>query len=127
MAYNVTGNGNYCASATGLFITVSNSETGVNYQVYNGATPIGGAVPGTSGISKTFPIATVSATYTILGTNSTTGCSTAMNGSAAVTINQLPAGTLGVNNLTSCAGDTLTFTALPAGYNNYVFNRALPL
>ena len=120
-AYNVSGGGAYCASVTGLYISLSNTETGVNYRVYNNGTPVGGIVAGSTGISKNFPIPTTAGTYIIIGTNTTTGCSTTMTGNAVVTVYALPTGSLTVDKQISCAGDTLTFTALPDGFTNYVF------
>ncbi|MGB3007968.1 MAG: hypothetical protein WBC06_15750, partial [Chitinophagaceae bacterium] len=45
-AFNVTGGGGYCTGGSGLTVWISGSETGVNYQLYVGASPVGAAVAG---------------------------------------------------------------------------------
>src|SRR5207237_312815 len=47
VSYNVTGGGSYCAGGTGVAIGVANSENGIDYQLYDGATAIGGPFAGT--------------------------------------------------------------------------------
>ncbi len=49
-AFAVTGGGDYCPSGTGVHIGLSGSEAGINYQLYQGTTLIGTAVPGTGGL-----------------------------------------------------------------------------
>ena len=46
IAYSVTGGGSYCSGGLGLHVGLQNSETGVNYQVFNGATVASGIIPG---------------------------------------------------------------------------------
>ena len=43
-AYNVTGSGAYCAGGTGVPVGLSDSEAGINYQLFRGATSVGAAV-----------------------------------------------------------------------------------
>ncbi len=88
-AYNVTGGGNYCAGSTGVNIGLNGSNTGVNYQLYNGSLAVGSPVAGT-GAALDFGTYTTSGTYVIVGSNGTTSCSTNMTGSASVAINPLP-------------------------------------
>jgi subtilisin-like proprotein convertase family protein len=84
-AFNVTGGGSVCSSGTGLSVTLSGSQTGVNYQLKrNGAnlnTPIAG-----TGNALVFSGLLQDGTYTIEGTNAL-GCSSTMNGSASILIN----------------------------------------
>ena len=81
-AYTVTGSGAYCAGGTGVSVGLSDSEAGINYQLYRGATSVGAAVPGTSE-AISFGNQTVAGTYTVIATNATTSCVQNMTGSAA--------------------------------------------
>lgn len=47
--YQLMGGGSYCTgmTPTGIDITLNNSQTGVNYQLYNGPNPVGSSIPGT--------------------------------------------------------------------------------
>jgi hypothetical protein len=88
-AFNVTGTGSYCVGGTGLPVGLSGSQTGVNYQLFIGATPVGTPVAGT-GSAISFGLQTAAGTYTVIATNTTTNCTASMNGSAIVTINPKP-------------------------------------
>ncbi len=101
--YNVGGGGNYCSGGTGLQITLDNSNTGINYQVYNGGSPVGGFVAGT-GSAMNLGLQTLAGTYTVVAVNSATGCTSNMSGSTMITIDPLPTvyNVLGGGNY--CAG-----------------------
>ncbi len=87
--YNVTGGGGYCAGGTGVTIGLNGSNVGINYQLFRGVTSVGSALAGTSTILN-FGLQTTAGTYTVVATNSTTGCTATMNGNAVVTVNPLP-------------------------------------
>jgi hypothetical protein len=87
--FNVAGGGAYCAGGTGVTIDLDSSETGVDYQLYNGSTPVGGPVAGT-GSPFSFGSFTATGTYTVQATNATTLCVADMAGSTTVSINPLP-------------------------------------
>ncbi len=87
--YPVTGGGNYCAGAAGVPVGLGGSTSGVNYQLYNGVTPVGSPVTG-SGIGISFGMQTAAGTYTVMAINTSTGCSNTMAGSVPVGINSLP-------------------------------------
>ena len=89
IAYTVTGGGSYCVGGTGLVVGLSNSTVGVKYRLYLGGTPIGTYVYG-SGSSITFGLETAAGTYTVVGTDLTTGCTANMTGSVTITVNPLP-------------------------------------
>ncbi len=82
-AYSVTGGGYYCGT-TGLAVGLSNSETGVSYQLYRGGSTVGSAASGSTGSSLSFGTFTTAGTYTILATGPG-GCTTAMTGSVTIT------------------------------------------
>ncbi len=107
-AYAVTGGGGYCAGTTGLAVGLSNSQTGVRYQLYNGSTATGSPVSG-SGSSISFGALTAAGTYTVTATNiTTTACTTGMTGAAVITLNPVPAAITGITNL--CAGNTVNLS-----------------
>lgn len=89
VVFTMTGGGNYCAGGTGLAIGLDSSETGVDYQLYMGATPIGSPVAGT-GFPFSFGTFTAAGTYTVQATNSTTSCTSDMADEASILINPLP-------------------------------------
>ena len=88
--YSVTGGGAYCAGGTGVAVGLSNSTTGINYQLFNGSTAIGLPQAGSGG-AVPFGLQTAGGSYTVVGTNISTTCSSNMTGSASVTVNALPA------------------------------------
>jgi hypothetical protein len=88
-AFNVTGGGSFCTGGNGVSLGLSGSEPGVNYQLFNGATPVGSPLAGT-GSAIDFGLQTAAGTYTVVATNITTTCTSNMTGSATVTIDPLP-------------------------------------
>jgi uncharacterized protein YjdB len=89
--YNVVGGGGYCAGGAGSNVGLSNSQTGVNYQLYYDGTAIGSPFAGT-GSTVSFGTYTAAGTYSVLATNATTTCSVAMAGTAFINIVALPSG-----------------------------------
>jgi hypothetical protein len=88
--YNVTGSGAYCASGTGLTVTLSNSDLGINYQLYQN-TVVSGAPLAGIGAALTWANETAG-TYTVVATNPSTLLSTTMTGSAIITMDPLSVG-----------------------------------
>ncbi len=88
-AYPVIGGGNYCAGGVGVHVGLSSSQAGVSYQLYNGGAPVGSPMAA-SGPSIDFGLQTGTGAYTVVGTNTATGCTSNMSGSATVGTNALP-------------------------------------
>jgi len=88
-AYTVMGGGSYCTGGLGDSVTLNSSDVGVSYQLYNLFTPVGAVVVGT-GSSLNFGLQTASGFYTVVGTNTTTLCTSNMSGGVAITILPLP-------------------------------------
>ncbi len=103
VAYNVTGGGGYCAGGTGVLVGLSSSNTSISYQLYRGTTVVGSPLAGTGG-AISFGLFTTPGTYTVVATNSITGCVNNMNGSATVMINPLPIAYLVTGGGSYCAG-----------------------
>jgi hypothetical protein len=119
-AFTFTGGGAYCSGGTGVAIGLSNSETGVSYQLILSAANDGSSVSGTNS-AISFGLRTAVGTYTVLGTRTSGGCSTTMTGNAVVTINPLPTITLGINP-SVCRGITaanLSYSATTNSPNQY--------
>ncbi len=89
-AYTVTGGGSYCSGGAGLHVGLSNSTTGVNYQLYLGISPVGGPVAGFTGVGVDFGLQTAAGTYTVMATSTVTGCSKTMTGSVTINTTPLP-------------------------------------
>ncbi|MCD6013653.1 MAG: type sorting protein, partial [Flavipsychrobacter sp.] len=87
--YTVTGTGSYCAGGTGITVGQNGSTSGISYQLFLGSTAVGSPVTGT-GSAISFGLQTTAGTYTVVGTNTSTGCFATMTGSAVITIDPLP-------------------------------------
>jgi uncharacterized protein YjdB len=90
VAYNVTGGGSYCAGGPGRHVGLDSSNSGFNYQLYNGSSAIGTAVAG-SGFRLDFGSQTGAGSYTVIATKISTLCASKMTDSATITINPVPA------------------------------------
>ena len=128
-AFSVTGGGTYCAGGAGLAVGLSGSQTGVNYQLKRGGSNVGSPVAGT-GSALNFGNQTAAGTYTVVATNnSANGCSGSMNGSASISISQLPTVTLALNLVCDDQGGEqqtqLVATPNPGGAN-YTFSWTGP-
>ena len=126
--YAVTGGGGYCSGGTGVTIGVANSATGINYQLYKaGPTSVGSPVAGT-GSAMSFPLQTAADVYTVTAGNASTGCRSAMSGSATVTIHALPA-PVGFNSTGSLcsggAGSDLYLSGSAVGISYQLYNNGL--
>lgn len=115
--FNVTGGGSYCAGGSGVAVGLSGSQTGVNYQLKRNGVNTGSPVPGT-GNALDFGLQTLAGTYTVEATNTSTGCTATMNGSAIVVVNTPPTPSAS-NNGPVCEGNTLSLSALPASGVTY--------
>lgn len=117
--FTVSGGGTICSGATGVTITLSGSTSGVNYQLKVNGTNTGSAVAGT-GAALNWTNQATAGSYTVVATNATTSCTQTMSGSAAVTVNLLPALFTVSGGGTICsgaAGVTVTLSGSASGVN----------
>lgn len=113
--YNVTGGGSYCAGGAGVHVGVDTTNAGINYQLYNGMSTSGSPVGGIEA-ALDFGLETAAGTYTVMATDTTTGCMSAMDGSATVIIIPVVVPSVGISRSTSdtiCNGTHTTFMAWP--------------
>lgn len=91
-AINLTvGGAGAISSGTGTNITVSNSVSGVNYQLFDGTSNVGSPVAGT-GVATPINLPTgnltaLSTTFSVIAINATTSCFVTLTGTAVVTTN----------------------------------------
>ena len=102
--YATTGGGSYCSGGSGLHVGVSGTNTGVNYRLYNGSTPIGAPMAGT-GTALDLGNYTAPGTYSVMATNTATGCTNDMAGNATIIVNPLPTVYTVLGGGSFCAGD----------------------
>lgn len=107
--YNVSGGGSYCSGGTGVAINLSNSQSGVNYQLVLGSNNAGNPASG-NGSSISFNNITTAGSYTVVATNTAGSCTAAMSGSATVSVNPIPTG-ITVLNISACNGANTTCTS----------------
>ena len=111
IVYAVTGGGAYCAGGAGVNVGLSNSQVGVNYQLYLAGSTVGAPVGGI-GSAISFGPQVTAGTYTVVA-NPTLSCTTPMSGSAVITVNPAPAAILGANNV--CVNSTVTLSDATGG------------
>lgn len=114
---NITGGGSYCAGDPGVAVGLDDSEPGVTYQLYrDGITAVGPPISGT-GSAISFGNQTAAGTYTVVGKHDIDACDLAMNGSAVVTILDIPVvsspSDASVTATTAILGGTITDVGCP--------------
>ncbi len=85
----VTGGGSYCPGGAGVHVNLSGSDIGVTYQLYRSGTATGPTEAGT-GSSLDFGLQAAVGVYTVIATNTSTGCSRTMALSVSVGLYPLP-------------------------------------
>jgi hypothetical protein len=125
-AFTVSGGGGYCAGGTGANVLLGGSEPGVNYQLFNAGTAMGGLMAGT-GLGVDFGAQTAAGAYTVVGYNAVTGCSAAMTSAVSVIINAAPAVYAVSGGGDYCAGGTgkgITLSNSNLGITYQLYNGA---
>ena len=111
-SYTVTGGGSYCSGGSGVAVGLSNSQSGVTYQLYVGASTSGSTVAGT-GSAITFGSQTTAGTYTVQSVLSGGYCAATMSGSQTIAVNALPSITTTGTTATACYNAGSQTTTLP--------------
>ena len=127
-AYIVTGGGGYCPGGNGVPVDLSNSQTGVSYQLFIGATAVGTPKTGTTGSAISFGLQTAAGTYTVVAKNNSTLCTQNMTGAATVIVNPTPSPTISANGSTaSCTGAVTLRSDSATGNQWYRDGQAITL
>jgi len=114
--YNVLGGGHICSyDVTGLPISLSDTQTGVTYELLlDGATiGAGGVKLNGNDTPMSFPSQTTAGQYTVIATNNATGCTEVMNGYAAIEINNVTAA-ISSTDVSCLGGSDGTITITPS-------------
>ncbi|MFM9826397.1 T9SS type A sorting domain-containing protein, partial [Flavobacterium sp.] len=119
--FNVTGTGAYCSVGSGLEVGLDGSSVGVNYQLYNGVTPVGSAIAGT-GSAISFGTQAGTITYTVKATNTTTLCTNTMAGSAVITVSTQPTASAG-GSQTICQNGSATVSGATSSNGTIVWTE----
>ena len=112
--YYVTGGGSYCSGGPGIDVGLDGSDLGISYQLFIGATPL--VTRAGTGDTLDFGLFIVPGDYTVIATNTVTGCSTLMGSSAVITLTMPAVPFVGINvdpGTLVCVGTTTTFDAVP--------------
>ncbi len=129
--FDVTGGGAYCAGGAGPEVRLSGSQVGVNYTLFrldeNNTSHRVRTDAGT-GAAINFGNKPLAGTYTVIATNTTTNCTSDMNGSATVTINPIPTATVNQTNVLCFGASTGSITVVGngAGPFTYALNFGQP-
>ncbi len=115
--YNLTGGGNYCTGGNGSVIGLSDSQSGINYQLYLNGSPVDTPLTGT-GNAISFGLQTQPGSYTIKATSTSPACTRNMNGSTNVNVISLPTAFTVNGGGSYCAGSGGVAVGLTNSENN---------
>jgi len=102
-AFSVTGGGIFCFGGSGLHVGLSGSAVGIKYQLYKDLVAVGSLITGSGGTID-FGAQIGQGTYTAVGTNAVTGCSSAMGGNTVIAAQPLPTSYAVTGGGAYCAG-----------------------
>ena len=116
--FNVTSAGTFICGGIGPVVSLSGSQSGVNYQLrrttFSGTVNVGSPVAGT-GSAINFGNQNIAGLYTVVATNPTSGCTGNMSGSALLVAGSVP----NVYNVTG--GGVVCGTGVTVGLSNSQF------
>jgi hypothetical protein len=87
--HTINTGGAYCTGGSGVALMLDGSDASTTYQLFYGGSPVGASMPGT-GSALNFGLHTGAGTYTVVATNTVTGCMNNMAGMATIAVNPLP-------------------------------------
>ena len=120
MLYNVTGGGEYCSGGVGKPVGLSNSQTGVNYQLLLNGVNTGLPITGTNS-AITFGNQTAAGTYTVHAEKIVTNCEQDMTGNVVIAINPLPIADAGIDKTINYGISTTLTGSATAGTPGYLY------
>jgi hypothetical protein len=115
-SYTVTGGGSRCELSSGVSIGLSGSSSSINYKLYRDGVAVSpdNTVSGT-GAAISFGSLSAAGTYTVVATNSVSGCTSQMNGNAVVSVTSQLAITTQPVNASACEAGSASFTVEATG------------
>jgi hypothetical protein len=117
-----------CSGST-VTVSLTGTETGINYQLFDGPSPLSAAVAGTGVINITTTPIIANITISVFATNPVTGCAILLGGTTAVTLSATiptpiisPPGPLAV-----CVGDPAVILTSSAASGNQWYKDGVPI
>jgi Secretion system C-terminal sorting domain/PKD-like domain len=119
-AYSVLGSATICPGSSGTPISLTGSDTGVNYQLqFNGSNS--GAVKAGTGVALSWPSQSGVGNYTVIGTSASNSCSQPMTGSATVSLVSVPHLVISGDS-TVCQASAGHVYTTSSGQSNYIWS-----
>lgn len=119
MPYNITGGGSYCKGSAGVEIGLDGSDVGVLYTLFLYPDTEIINVIGTGNVLS-FGNQTVAGEYFAVA-NASSPCYLHMNGSATISVNQLPISNAGIDKTVDIGGQVILNGSAEGGSGNYMF------
>jgi RHS repeat-associated protein len=120
--FTVGGTASICAGSTST-VTLSGSQSGVNYQLRRDGANVGTALAGT-GAALNFAGQSTSGNYSVMATNVTTACAQLMTGSLNLVVNPAALAPV-ISGVSRCGTGTVTLTASSATTGAFKWYSAL--
>lgn len=99
-------------------VVMSGSQVDVSYQLYDGASTVGLSSVGTgSSISFSIPSQPTTTSYSIVATNTLTGCQSSITNAFTMPLASPPNAQIAASKTTVCSGDAVVVTATDGGSN----------
>ena len=117
--YSIIGGGSYCSGGAGVPVGLTGSNGAIVYRLYNGIALVDTMVG--TGSSVNFGLQTLPGSYSVVAVNNSTGCTNNMTGSAAVTVNPLPAVFTTLGGGSYCADGSGVDISLNASTSDVVY------
>ncbi|QLH31304.1 MAG: hypothetical protein HWD62_01620 [Cyclobacteriaceae bacterium] len=117
-------------SGSSVTVTIVGTESGINYRLFDGSTPVSAFVAGTGGsINLISSALTASTTLTVEAMNAITGCSIILPGTTAVTVSaSIPTPVISpVSPVIACVGDPTIVLTSSAISGNQWYKDGVPM
>ncbi|MBL7875736.1 MAG: autotransporter-associated beta strand repeat-containing protein, partial [Cyclobacteriaceae bacterium] len=118
-----------CSGST-VTVNIAGSQTGINYELFDGVTSLSSTIAGTGGaINLVTSALTANTTITVRATNPVTSCTVLLSGTSVVTVNAIPATpTINpVGPITVCEGSAGIVLTSSAGAGNQWYKDGSPI
>ncbi len=123
IAYSLLGGGEFCANENGKEITLSNSEPGVSYNLFNSSGYTGISVIGTNS-SISFGVQDQEGEYSATAENILSGCGSDMANTVNLIKNEVPSALAGPDKSIVSGESTELAGNASSGSGSYIYNWA---